>query len=418
VKTTTTTTTTTTVVSTTTITKVKEQLTKAYIHVCSSGSASTTIIERAILILTERFEHLKITFGYSHTETLTVLRELVIIYWKQKTKESHTIMVKLLLESVIAIISTEKHSRTLYEAAKTVGGIYLRCGLVEEGRKLLRDLHSQIISKSYTSTQGFKIDRSIGKQSYVFLVTFEEVIQGSLTISYSKTMTTLLTETILYESYTACIHTEKNIDTILSTSAKLYVFLKTSHHREQMSAVRDEVYKIFIKKWGASLKTRNEITFIFFQALLLELGSHTKQIQLGNAACISSTVEVKGLLENGQVKEAYEVALCAFQFIEQQRAYDSLHNVGYGFKLSGYMANRGLEKPVEKIEPELRKQMLDLSKRIISDVLKACKESEINFVRLKLGELNGLVGLLGEQGNYADLEVCFLFSTRFPLPPS
>jgi hypothetical protein len=375
--------------------------------VCSSGSASTTIIERAILILTERFEHLKITFGYSHTETLTVLRELVIIYWKQKTKESHTIMVKLLLESIIAIISTEKHSRTLYEAAKTVGGIYLRCGLVEEGRKLLRDLHSQIISKSYTSTQGFKIDRSIGKQSYVFLVTFEEVIQGSLTISYSKTMTTLLTETILYESYTACIHTEKNIDIILSTSAKLYVFLKTSHHREQMSVVRDEVYKIFIKKWGASLKTRNEITFIFFQALLLELGSHTKQIQLGNA--------VKGLLENGQVKEAYEVALCAFQFIEQQRAYDSLHNVGYGFKLSGYMANRGLEKPVEKIEPELRKQMLDLSKRIISDVLKACKESEINFVRLKLGELNGLVGLLGEQGNYADLEVCFPFHT-FPVP--
>jgi hypothetical protein len=37
-------------------------------------------------------------------------------------------------------------------------------------------------------------------------------------------------------------------------------------------------------------------------------------------------------------------------------------------------------------------------------VLKACKDSKINFVRLKLSELNDLVGLLGTQENYADLE--------------
>jgi hypothetical protein len=49
--------------------------------------------------------------------------------------------------------------------------------------------------------------------------------------------------------------------------------------------------------------------------------------------------------------------------------------------------------------------MLDLSRKIIGEVLRACKDSKINFVRLKLSELNELVGLLGEQQNYNDLEV-------------
>jgi hypothetical protein len=383
--------------------------------VCAQGSVSTTIIDRAILILSERFSHLKVTFGCSHSETLTVLRELVLIYWKQKTKESHVTIARMLLETTIEIISKEKHSRTLYEAAKAIGGIYLKCGLVEEGRKLLREIHNQIVSKSYASTRGFKIDQSIGKGSYVFLVTFEEVIHGSTTISYSKTRTNLLTETILYESYHRCLKSGKDIEVIISTCARLYVFLKSSHRKEQMDLVRDEAYKHFTKKWGNTiLKTRTEITFIFFISLLQELGAETRHTHIGTAACISANKEVRELLNNGQVKEAYEVALCAFQFIEHQRAYHSRLNVGYGFKLSAYMALRSLPKPVEKIDPELRTKMLSLSRQIINEVLKACRESEIDFVRLKLGELNDLVGLLGEQGNYADLETLLneLWSSR------
>jgi hypothetical protein len=238
------TTTTTTIVSSTTISTVKQQLTKAYIHVCTHGSASTTTIERAVSILSERFDLLKITMGYSHAETLTVLHELVLMYWKQNTKESHSIVVRMLVEATIAIISKEKHSRTLFDAAKKVGGIYLACGLLEEARTMLREIHKQIVSRPYTSggKHEFKVDQSVGRSSYVFLVTFEEVILGSSSTSYSKIMADLLTETMLYESYSRCLKSEKNIEVVLYTGARLFAFLLKTSRREQVTIIQEELH--------------------------------------------------------------------------------------------------------------------------------------------------------------------------------
>jgi hypothetical protein len=382
-------------------------LTKAYIHVCTHGTASSTIIEQAVFVLTERFEYLKTTLTYSHTETLTVLRELVLLYWKQKTKEAHSIIARILLETTIAIISKERNSRVLYEAAKTIGGIYLRCDLHEEGRKMLREIHRQVVSKTYTSVEkcGFKIDQSVGKGSYVYLVTFEEIIQGSASISYSKIMADLISETILYESYTHCIKSEKNIEVVLSTGARFYTFLEKSGRKEQLTIIQDELHKRFVNKWGAITKTRSEISLFFVISLLRVFGNETYQIHIGNAACKSSTRAIRELLETGEFGKAYEVALCAFLFIEHEGAYHHLHTVGYGFKLSALMALRDVKPSGKPVDPELRTKMLDLSRKVILEVLRACKDSKINFIRLKASDLNDLVGLLGGQQNYSDLEV-------------
>jgi hypothetical protein len=328
--------------------------------------------------------------------------------WSQSTKEAKSIVVRMLLETAIAIISEERHSRTLYEAAKTIGSIYVTCGLHEEARKVLYQIHKQIVSKSYTSSgkHDFKIDHSVGRGSYVFLVTFEETILSSSSISYSKIMADLLTETILYESYSRSLKSEKNIEVLLRTGACLYAFLVKKSRREQVTTIQEQLHKIFLKKWGANIKTRNEITIIFVVNLLQVLGNSTHHIEIDHAACKSSNEKVRELMSNGQFKEAYEVAHCAFQFLEHRGAYHHLQNVGYGFKLSAYIASRGVKQLLEKpVDPELRAKMLELSRDIIREVLKACKDSEINFVRLNIEDLNDLIGLLGEQQNYADLEV-------------
>ena len=70
------------------------------------------------------------------------------------------------------------------------------------------------------------------------------------------------------------------------------------------------------------------------------------------------------------------------------------------------MAGRGLDHPLDKsVDATLRQKMLDLSIKIIRAVLTACKDSNIKFIRMQLRELNDLVGLLGAQHNYKDLEV-------------
>lgn len=409
----TTTKTTKTQISETTIATVKKSLTKAYVKLCSHSTVSRTTVERAIKMVLERFNSLKVSFGCSHVETLTVLRELVLLYMKL---ESHSMVVRMLLDTTIEIIKKEKHSKTLHEAAKTMGSIYIACGMVEQGHGMIHEMRLQIITGSASSDKSsFKLDKSVGKVCYVFLVTFEQTILGELTISYTEIMADLLTETILYESFTRSINNKSNTELILTRAASLRTFLVSHKRKVQIGILEHQAHEIFVKKWGSALKVRSEISLIFCTSLLEELGRHdTHNVKIGHSACISSVAKVRSLLSEGQIQQAYEVALCALNFINQQRAYHQLQNVGYGFQLSALLAGRGLDKPLKSgIDPKVLNDMMELSRKIIHEVLQACKDSKIDFVRLQLRELNDLAGLLGKQQNHVDLEVRCFNPTRY-----
>ena len=366
---------------------------------------SKTTIERAVQVVIERFNYLKATFGCSHTETLTVLRELVLLYMKL---ESRSTVVRMLLETTIEIIRKEKHSKALHEAAKTMGSIYIACGLIDQGQEMIREMRLQIITGNASSDKSsFKLDKSINRVSYVFLVTFEQMISGEMTISYSELMADLLTETILYESFTRCINNKSHTEVILARAASLRAFLISRKRMVQIDVLDHQAHEIFVKKWESTLKVRNEISFIFCIGLLEELGHHDpNHVRFGSSVCISSVASVRSLLSKDQIQEAYGVALCSFNLINQQRAYHEQHNVEYGFQLAALMACRGLDRPLKSaIEPKLRNDMMALSRKIIQVVLQACKESKINFVRFELRQLRDLTGLLGVQQNHVDLEV-------------
>lgn len=374
---------------------------------------SKTTIERAIKVVLERFNSLKVTFGCSHVETLTALRELVLLYMKL---ESHAMVVRTLLETTIEIIRKEKHSKTLHEAAKSMGSIYVACGMVEQGHEMIHEMRLQIITGSASSDKSsFKLDKSVGKVCYVFLVTFEQTILGEQTISYTEIMADLLTETILYESFTRSITNKSNTEVILARAASLRAFLVSRKRRVQIGVLEHQAHEIFVKKWGSNLKVRSDISLVFCISLLEELGHHdTHSVKIGDSACISSVSKVRSLLRDDQIQQAYEVALYALNFINQQRAYHELQNVGYGFQLSALLAGRGLDKPLKSgTNPKVLSDMMELSRKIINEVLQACKDSKIDFVRLQLRELNDLAGLLGKQQNHLDLEVRSFDSTHY-----
>jgi tetratricopeptide (TPR) repeat protein len=403
---TTTTTTTTTVISTTTIASVKKTLTKAYTSVCSHSSVSSAIVERAITVLVERYESLRITLGWSHTETLTWLRELAILRMKLKSQESQTVVERMLLEVTIEVINGERLSRTFHAAGRTLAEIYLSCGLVQQGLDMIEEIRLRIITGT-APTHGkskIKLGKSVGKVVFVFLVTFEQVIRRQISGSYSEIMAGYLTESILYETYTRCIQSKAEIETILVNAGQLRAFLCSHSRNAQVERLEQQSLELFLKK--RPIKTRNEIILIFHIGLLEEFGKHeTRNVGIGGAACIASIAKVKHLLHQDRVQGAYGVALCSMGIINKQRAYYQLQNVPCGFKLSALMAGRDLDKPLKAdIEPKLRENILELSRRIIHEVLQACKDSKLDFVRFKLRELNDLVGLLGEQQNFADLE--------------
>lgn len=219
-------------------------------------------------------------------------------------------------------------------------------------------------------------------------------------------MAALLTESILYESYHRCIKSEKDTPLILTHAARLRLFLASHHRKVQKDSLEEESFQLFIKKWHSTIKSRDEISRKFYIGLLIQRGKQSHDVQIGTAACAASITIVRGLLDEGQTQEAYKVTSCALNFIKHQRAFNVLQNVPSGFELSALMVGRGLEVPLKaNVNTKLRESILELSRNIIHEVLPACKDSNMDFVRLRLLELNNLAGLLGQQQNFADLEV-------------
>jgi hypothetical protein len=376
--------------------------------VCSSSTVSTTIIERAITVLTERFEYTKQTYGCASAESLIILREIIQMHFKLK-KEARIIVEKLLSESIITIITKVKHSHLLYEAAKLLAQMFIDFDLREEGRAKLLHIHSQVMSNTcgFAHEGGLKLDISIGRSSYVFLAVFEELICGLTTSSYTKIMADFLTETVLWQSYSAVVKSEKNIELLLVAGARLYVFLDKNKRQEQLTVVQAELYKRFMAKWGTHLgKMKAETSLFFLVSLLTVLGGDVYHAQLGTSACIASHKKINEMLLDGKYKAAYDLAVCASQFLHHYGAYQNRQNLGHLFKLSSVIALREL-KTLPVLEPALHEAFLKLSRDVIDEVLKAGKKSHINFVRLKHEELNDLISLLGFQENYTELKVRF-----------
>ncbi|KAL8713127.1 MAG: hypothetical protein Q9220_002648 [cf. Caloplaca sp. 1 TL-2023] len=390
-------------VTTTIITQIRQRLTQAYIRVCSHESASTQTIERAITVVVERYQSLRTTLGWASVETLAVLREVIHLHMKLKRQESGSIAVRMLLEATIEIITREKQSKVLHEAGGIVGDIFRSHGLTGHALDIVHELRLQIITKTPTSNKkmGIKLDKGVGRISFVFLVTLEQAVRESLSVAYAEVMADYLTESVLYESYIRS--SSASATTMLGHVARLRAFLHRHKRHSQIERLDDESMQIFIKTW--SLKAQPHIQKLFYISLLEQIGEEGRDINVGNIACRSNLARAKNLLQQGRAQEAYDITSCAFNFAIQQHTYHKIDNVPYGFKLSGLMVELDAEGPMTvNIETQLRQKMRQLSQDIVHEVIKACKEAKIEFVRFQLKDLDQLITVLGKQQNYSDLE--------------
>lgn len=399
----------TTVIDESSLTIVKKHLTEVYTHAHHHGTCTTEMLERAVIVLQERFEHLKITLGISHKQTLTIFAELIGLRFKLKDEKT---IIKHLREVVIEIVSKEKRSEQLFEAAGIVGNIYIICGLHAHGLELMREIRRQVVSAhTHGSKDTFKIDKSVTRISFVFLVGFELTLKGTVSHSYSEIMADYLSETVLYESYHRCLTTTTKIDILLTRSAHLRAFWALHGHKEEIARLDQQVFEVFFRQFGKVVKTREEMVKVFLVSILIHMGAReTTNVQISTVASVAGNKKVLALLKEGKYQEAHEVGHCTFHFVMSQGGYHKVGLVGYGFKLAGYMAGR----EAGAVPGDIRAKMLQTSREIMAEVLHACKALEVNFLHLHDHELNELVELLGDQENYKELEIILesLWKTR------
>ncbi|KAH7050107.1 hypothetical protein B0J12DRAFT_699514 [Macrophomina phaseolina] len=391
----------------------KRHLAALYASQNAAGQVSAESTQKAENLWKEQLEINKKDHGVAHKSTLASLSSLVGVWAKSEKPEIQKQAQTQLQTTVVEVLTapTATDSTKLHESAVSLAKIYLSSNMSTQAWALLKDLRFQIISKEARGNAKVtvKLPETVDRRSLVFIAAFEETLREHETadatkkVTFSDIMTDMLTEGILYDRYHLTLQSKDvTIENKLFDGARLYSFLKDNKQQtEQTLAVEETLFKLFIDNFGANIKTQTVVTRTFFIALLEHLGKLRHHEDLVIVGCDAGVSKVYSLLEADQFRQAYEVALCVYQFIVSRDGFKNPKNIPYAFKLSLYLAGLGVKKSADV---KLQTQMIELSKAVLRETLVACRSLDIDLVQLQAAELNNLVRLMGEQKNYEDLE--------------
>ncbi|CAN8100253.1 unnamed protein product [Discula destructiva] len=381
----------------------------------------------------EQLDVNKAQHGVAHKATLASLASLVGVWArsdkaevrKQAQEKLDTSVVEVLSDACVAGTATV-NSTKLHESGVSLAKIYLSSGFSVQAWALLKQIRFHVVARgkiagsdAIEKSSTLKLADNVDRRSMVFIAAFEETLRsaeaesakmsaGKVTkVTFSDIMTDLLTEGILYDRYSLTIASkELSVEQKLFDGARLYVFLKINkeQHQEQLLAVEDSLYKLFVEKFGAGMKTEAAITRAFLIVLIETLGQQSlHEDNLVFITCTAITARVYSLLLAESYAQAVGLATAWYQFMVSQNGFKNAKTIAFAFKLSLYLAGLGV-KSIKSADAIMQGRMLELSKTILRETLSAAKAMNIDLVQLQASELNSLVRLMGQQKNYEDLE--------------
>lgn len=386
---------------TTVVIEAKAKLTRLFIK----NSTSTEYATKVVHLYYDVFESTRSHFGCTNSTTLQRLEEMAVFYKSRNDQKLTTTIFHTLKSMIVNIICSEKDPERLFDCAIRIAKIYILQGHTKEGYELFAELRRN----RNAEICGFKLNQATDRTFFVFLTTFEQSLINGAKIHFSEIMAYSLTESVMYEAYTQSIR-ERNsaFEISLLHGAHLRLFRKSRNLDDgRDSSIDDELYDLFISDLGSSIRSSSSTRY-FFNLLLEEAGQTQDKINIVVAGSISGATAVRSLLEQSKFQETYDLSLCIFQFTKSHHGYHHQEVINSGVKLALYLSGRGARACPDK-DPK-RKQLLDLSRTILKDILEGSRNIHVDFTKIHLSEVNELVTLLGEQQNHADLEVIYACS--------
>jgi hypothetical protein len=382
---------------------LKQALSSLYVRQMKSDSSSnfkSEHFDRALSMTQEQLSDSTSKHGYSHESSLSHVRELALLYQRQQKSDA---AIKALTTAVSEIISKETSSQKQIEAAASLAASFHACQQTATAHKLVQELHRQICAKDtrYASQWGFDVTKTT-RSALAFLASFQYHMRQDLNVTFAEIMASLTMEYIYFEQFRQTLQNNESLTSILQAGAPLRYFLRRNDQQEMVTVVEDQASGIFVKRDAQDLHTLSkESPRIFIIGILDQLGSGRNK-DFNRSVILASNDSVSKLTKAKKFSEAYDIAHLGFLFASKHDGYNGPRAIGLGFKLASLLVGRDGEKATDAA---LRKKMLELSNKIVRKIVEICKNLNINFAQVQLYELSNLSALLGEQNDYATLEV-------------
>lgn len=397
------------------IARSQSTLKSLYVKQVTSQSSSKTVtkevIEKATAMSYSRYVECKTHSITSHT-TLTQLEELVTLYHKQsKTESAVTEMRSLVVECVSKTTSSQELIRT----AKHIASIYTSCGYRSHAQTLVRELKQQLIYNFTSKGCAFDLTKVDIRICFAFVASFEWSFRTDLSLTIASFMAELLAESMFYGRFQKSIKAKSEMHIVLMHAARLRSMLFRLHRSNDFEIVETETIKYFVSVEPTIAKSCSKTSIRSFLIVLLshlstrheQLDQATMTSRAGNAA----VREIRTLMRQHKYKGAAELARCTYLFLMAHEGLDDPTEISLGFQLCLLMAGRNVREEHDQTnghnskrenhpdlpdDQALRKEMMDLSRKILGEVLDICETHKISLIRCQWSEINDLISLLGE----------------------
>ena len=313
-----------------------------------------------------------------------------------------------LQEAIASTLRSELEGKALVDAATTLASSYATNGYLQEGLERLQALREQMIFHEATSTRK---DFGLGNRSKLaFLTAFEAGLEQS-SKDFAAIHSRVLLEVAVRESFQALDRTKSPVEVILTHGARLYTLLGKHYPSYKGEDLQQQLSDLFMDKYGSAFTTGGPK---FFKILLKALSVQRQQFDLPHLACVALNEEAQNLADQRKFSELLEVSAPGFDFLRYTRAYEIAENFEYGMELGLIL---GDECSSAASEQSINKQMLELSKLVLREVMQFCRANNFDLEKVNIDELSRVAAVLGRQQNYYDLEVSSWLSI-FPSRPT
>lgn len=364
---------------------------KRLAHLYSELSITT---ERAQNLYIDEFEVARNKSGIASSDSLFWLRLLIICFKKRNSAESNKAAVTRIQTVSSEILLEEKDTQKLYEASQSIAKIYKEQGLTEPtAEEYLNQLrHHAIHGESQIAALKGK---TLARRSFTFVIGFEEALHGG---QFSVLMSELMTESILVASFRREKSSNALFDVVLSTGNRLRVFLK-SKNRSTYKDVEQDLFVIFSDRiFGKNADIDRSAARQFFDIVLGELDKDAHDLTVLQITLQAIT---RSFNEN-QFARGYSLAYIADQYLHYFDGFRSQSKIEIALQICLRLSGHGLRKTAQ--DSNIEQRMVQLSGAMLKEVLQAAKAIQLSILSLSLSDLNILVGILGQNKNYVDLE--------------
>ena len=209
---------------------------------------------------------------------------------------------------------------------------------------------------------------------------------------------------LYYERYSTPIKAKSSLAVIFASAAKLRQVLSKRKRIDYYWTIEHEIISYFSSHEARVVEgTGSTAAVKLFVTTLLEYFGEQKATESNFVAITgrAASARIRLLLKEGKFRDSLELCRCTFHYLMCHEGLDDEKETSQGVTLCLMMAGRGYPRCSD---PALQKLMMDFSRQIMCQVIDIVKRCQIDLVRCNIEDLNALLGLLGEQQDYDNLQ--------------